>query len=332
LLRTNVLFKRPTIFAIALLMGACTTTKQDAPPFAGPSELALSLAITAVPDVITQDGTSQSMLTVVARDKDGQPIRGLSLRLAMNVDGQSQDYGTLSTKSISTDNSGQASALYTAPAPPPLTVTSDRTIAIDVTPVGSNFDNTIARTVSIHLARPGVILPPNPKLVPSFFYSPQQPHESESIQFDASASTGAIVSYAWNFGDGTSGTGVRPTHTYGVTGTYNVTLTITDDRGTQATSAPSAISVVSANPPTASFTISPTDPGVNADIYFDASKSTVPTGRTIVSYDWNFGDGAIGAGRTATHKYGKANTYTVVLTVTDNSGRQGVSSLTITVK
>jgi PKD repeat protein len=328
----NVLFKRLTVCAIVLVLSGCTSTKQDAPPLAGPSELALSLAISAVPDVITQDGASQSMVTVIARDKDGQPIRGLSLRLSMNVDGQSQDYGTLSSKSISTDNSGQASAIYTAPMPPPVTVTSDRTITIDVIPVGSNFDNSLTRFVSIHLARPGVILPPNPKLSASFFYSPTQPHESESVQFDGSASTGAIVSYAWNFGDSTTGTGVRPTHTYAVVGNYNVTLTVTDDRGTQATSTPVTITVQAANPPVASFTVSPTDPGVNADIYFDGSKSTVPTGRTIVSYDWNFGDGAIGAGRTATHKYGKANTYTVVLTVTDNTGRQGVTSATVIVR
>src|SRR4029079_17568835 len=122
----NVLGKRLILCAIALVLGGCTSTKQDPPALAGPSELALSLAITAVPDFITQDGASQSMLTVTARDKDGQPIRGLSLRLAM----AGSDYGTLSTKTISTDNSGQATALYTSPVPPPLTVTDDKTVSI----------------------------------------------------------------------------------------------------------------------------------------------------------------------------------------------------------
>ena len=88
--------------------------------------------------------------------------------------------------------------------------------------------------VKIRLARPGVILPPNPSVTANFFFSPTQPREDEPVQFDGSASTGVLVSYAWTFGDGTAGTGVRPAHIYSVAGTYNVQLTVTDDRGTQA--------------------------------------------------------------------------------------------------
>ncbi|HEX4432631.1 MAG TPA: PKD domain-containing protein [Frankiaceae bacterium] len=49
--------------------------------------------------------------------------------------------------------------------------------------------------------------------------------------FNASASTApgsAIASYSWNFGDGTTGTGVNPSHTYSAGQTYTVTLTVTD--------------------------------------------------------------------------------------------------------
>jgi subtilisin family serine protease len=51
--------------------------------------------------------------------------------------------------------------------------------------------------------------------------------------FDASSSTddGIIEKYEWNFGDGTTGTGVTITHTYSTANTYNVTLTVTDNGG-----------------------------------------------------------------------------------------------------
>lgn len=54
------------------------------------------------------------------------------------------------------------------------------------------------------------------------------------VNFDASWSTdpdGVIVAYAWNFGDGNTSTGVNPTHTYTTVGSFNATLTVTDDRG-----------------------------------------------------------------------------------------------------
>ncbi len=57
-----------------------------------------------------------------------------------------------------------------------------------------------------------------------------------SCQFDASASydpDGSIVSYAWDFGDGSTGSSVKTDHTYAEAGTYAVSLTVTDDDGAQ---------------------------------------------------------------------------------------------------
>ena len=57
--------------------------------------------------------------------------------------------------------------------------------------------------------------------------------EDTSVSFDASGSTDnvAIVSYEWDFGDGTTGTGKTTTHNYTEPGVYNVTLTVKDTVG-----------------------------------------------------------------------------------------------------
>ena len=54
------------------------------------------------------------------------------------------------------------------------------------------------------------------------------------LSFDGSGSTnpdGSIVSYAWDFGDTTTGSGPAPSHTYTAAGPYTVSLTVTDDDG-----------------------------------------------------------------------------------------------------
>nr|WP_321409492.1 T9SS type A sorting domain-containing protein [uncultured Carboxylicivirga sp.] len=59
----------------------------------------------------------------------------------------------------------------------------------------------------------------------------------EEISFDASESSddGNIVSYNWNFGDNTTGSGINATHGYSNDGTFNVQLTVTDNTGNTAT-------------------------------------------------------------------------------------------------
>ncbi len=169
----------------------------------------------------------------------------------------------------------------------------------------------------------------------TFTFSPPNPAVNGWVNFDASASSdpdGSIVSYAWTFGDGgTSNAGPNAWHPFGASGTYTVTLTVTDDKGgTNSTSR--TVQVGATNlPPTAAFSFSPTNPAVNGWVNFDASASSDPDG-LIASYAWNFGDGGTSnAGPTEWHPYQAPGSYVITLTVQDDDGATNSTSRTIVV-
>ena len=85
-------------------------------------------------------------------------------------------------------------------------------------------------------ARPLVILPSEFIPYASFIYSPEEPSVNQIITFDASASYSldpdvVIISYEWNFGDGTIGTGKVVSHSYSSASDYTVALTVVDSDG-----------------------------------------------------------------------------------------------------
>ena len=85
-------------------------------------------------------------------------------------------------------------------------------------------------------------------------------------------------------------------------------------------------------PPIASFTYSPEKPVVNQTITFNASSSYDPDG-TIVSYEWDFGDGNVTntTHEILNHSYSEAGNYEVTLTVTDDDGAANSTTKEITI-
>src|SRR6266568_2062635 len=180
-----------------------------------------------------------------------------------------------------------------------------------------------------------------------------------AYSFDGSASTatsGTIASpggYFWDFGDGVQDLGAQgaiAVHDYGavaaVPGKFNVTLRVADTALNTGSARDGLGNVILNNQPshtqilnfladqlpTAAFTFTPTNPTTTSVVTFDASTSADPDG-TIASYTWNFGDGNTTTVTTATitHRYTVANTYNVVLTVTDNTGGTGSVSHNVVV-
>jgi len=148
---------RSVAAALALALGAaaCTVKETEAPPLAGPSGMALSLQMTASPDVLSRDGVSQSALQIAALGPDGRAARAISLRMEVVVANVVQDLGTLSSHSVVTGDDGIARLTYTAPQRSADPSDAGTTIQIRATPVGTDFGGTTPREISMRLTPPG---------------------------------------------------------------------------------------------------------------------------------------------------------------------------------
>jgi len=188
-----------------------------------------------------------------------------------------------------------------------------------------NSDSTLMYDYTVKARPPG--LPP----VATFTYSPLTPFTGETVTFNATASydpDGIIVSYEWDFGDFTTGTGNITTHFYVDDGTYTVTLEVTDNDGLY-TVFPATVTVLN-RLPVVIFTENTTTVLTDEVIHFDASDSSDPDG-SIVSYFWNFGDGTNMSGVVVDHAYADDGIYLVTLTVTDNDDASASATVTKTV-
>jgi len=186
---------------------------------------------------------------------------------------------------------------------------------------------TIGPSAAVQVTSGGGNHPP----VASFTFSPGSPLTGAVVSFDGTGSSDPdstpIASYSWNFGDGTTATGATPTHVYAHSGNYTATLTVTDTGSLTGTQAQTI--TVGNRPPTASFSFSPASPLTGQTVSFNGTGSSDPDG-TISSYAWIFGDGGTSSGATPTHAYSKPGTYTVQLSVTDDSGSVGVMARSLT--
>jgi PKD repeat protein len=155
--------------------------------------------------------------------------------------------------------------------------------------------------------------------------------EPVNVQFTGSGTDrdGQIVSYHWDFSDGQTSSQQNRSHTYMTNGTYTVTLTVTDNQGGTGTDS-MIITVLYNNPPTAVASANTTTGTSPFTVQFTGSGSD--RDGQIVSYHWDFGDSTISTQQNPLHTYTSNGTYTATLTVTDERGKTGTDSVTISVQ
>ncbi len=184
---------------------------------------------------------------------------------------------------------------------------------------------------------------------------PYNGEAGQSVTFDGSKSSdsdGTIKDYLWDFGDGSSGSSMSPSHTFQAAGTYTIKLTVVDDKGLSSTTVSTTAEIKQeTNNTQGSTQVTTTDttttatttteivnkpPIANAggpysanagdSITFDGSASSDPDG-TITAYSWDFGDGTTGNGAKPTHSYTSAGNYTVKLIVKDDKSTDSTESV-----
>ena len=318
----------------ATAFAGCTIADVDTPPLAGPSSLARTIIMVADRDTLTQDGFSEAAIRLSALVQPGQS-ENVRLRAQVFVDGVAQDFGTLSNKTPITPTT----IFFRAPAPPPIgTPQVPTTVVIAVTPDDQgDFNSEMTRTLSLRILPQGVIIPTNPQLSPAFTVTPEAPRVFDNVSFDASTTTnagtacGQSCTYQWNFGDGTTGSGIFASHTYRTVGAFPVTLTVTDPRGAQA-QVVKPVNVGAGAPPEVAFTFSPTAPAPGQTIFFNASTSKPAEGRVLVEYFWDFGDGTTASGVSVSHSYAAIGDYVVTLKITDDARTFAVGTQVVTVE
>jgi PKD repeat protein len=129
----------------------------------------------------------------------------------------------------------------------------------------------------------------------------------------ATISAGTNVTYAWSFGDGTTGSGNAVAHTYSSTGSYTAVVTATNSSGSDSATTSVTVADVAISGLQASAN-GPTNVGNTTTL-----TATIAEG-TNVTYAWSFGDGATGSGDSVAHTYQSIGSYTAVVTASNSAG------------
>ncbi len=148
----------------------------------------------------------------------------------------------------------------------------------------------------------------------------------ESVSFLNNAANSASWDYAWNFGDGTTSSQMNPSHVYNTQGTYDISLTITDDNGCSSTMTEGSQVIV--NPQANAVFISSSIEENTLDPTFELSNFSTNSS----FYTWNFGDGTGSNVVNPVHTYSESGMFEISLTANNMFNCPDSAFLTVEVK
>jgi PKD repeat protein len=188
-------------------------------------------------------GTETTLATTDVTGITATP--GLPLRLRLEAEGSSPTTVRAKVWPVS----GTEPATWTATARDATAgLQAAGTAGLDLYTSGSATAPSVLAFDRFTVSRLGVVQPPVNQPPVGVIGTPGVTGRAVTLSGTGSSDPdGTIASFAWNFGDGTTGTGATPSHTYGADGTYAVTLTVTDDKGATGTATRSV--TVTAPPP-----------------------------------------------------------------------------------
>ncbi len=193
---------------------------------------------------------------------------------------------------------------------------SPATYTIQLTANGSGSQSFASHAVSVTSG-----------IAADFTFTPSNPTTQQNVAF-SDRSAGSVVSWQWNFGDGSSSTAQGPSKRYSFAGTYSVSLMVSTAAGLTSTIShliTVSTAIPAAPPVSAAFDTTPSSPAVRDAVSFTDRSSGSPT-----SWQWSFGDGATSPAQNPTHAYAAQGSYGVSLTVT-NAVSSSTISHTITI-
>ncbi|MDY7102826.1 MAG: PKD domain-containing protein, partial [Actinomycetota bacterium] len=162
-----------------------------------------------------------------------------------------------------------------------------------------------------------IVVTVTPKVLPpleaDFERNPRRADVGQEVQF-TDRSSGAIVSWQWDFDDGGTSSDPNPTHVFDEPGVYSVRLVVTDENG-ETDPQRRNVRVEGGRAPEANFQFRPGEPRAGQEVQFTSTSEG-----DINRYRWQFGDGGTARGANPVHVFESGNDYEVTLTVRNPSG------------